>query len=169
MARMAKGGFSCLTMEETEYLIKKPHAKVWEEKNWVVEILMHTEVKAAIERHLAMALQNHMARCLPCQHCTAKNPQTRWRRRGTGAPPPSQRREPTPEPTPHLPGTPPAPTGNHYGAQRSQINILPPSSVYSHTSLPCAESFRLDAYAQDSQHNTDFNPDMLTDEETSTG
>jgi len=29
--------------------------------------------------------------------------------------------------------------------------------------------FTLDASAQDSQHNTDFDPDMLTDEGTSTG
>jgi len=39
----------------------------------------------------------------------------------------------------------------------------------SHTALPCAKFFNLDASAQDSQHDTDFNPDMLTDEGTSTG
>jgi len=41
--------------------------------------------------------------------------------------------------------------------------------MYSYTSLPCIEFFTLDAYAQDSQHHTDFDPDMLTDEELSTG
>jgi len=29
--------------------------------------------------------------------------------------------------------------------------------------------FNLDAYVQDSQHDNDFNPDMLTDEGTATG
>jgi hypothetical protein len=41
--------------------------------------------------------------------------------------------------------------------------------MYSHTSLPCAESFTLDAAAQESKHDTDFDPDMLPDEGTSTG
>jgi len=59
--------------------------------------------------------------------------------------------------------------GNNTGAQYSQIVNLPARYVYSHTSTPCAEFFTPDAYAQDSQHDTDFDPDMLTDEETSTG
>jgi len=41
--------------------------------------------------------------------------------------------------------------------------------MYSHTSLPRAEVFTLGTYAQDSQHDTDFDPDILTDEGTSTG
>jgi hypothetical protein len=32
MAKMAKGGFSCATIEETQQLIKKPCAEVQEEK-----------------------------------------------------------------------------------------------------------------------------------------
>jgi hypothetical protein len=36
MAKMAKGGFSCATIEETQYLIKKPRAEVREERNWGV-------------------------------------------------------------------------------------------------------------------------------------
>jgi hypothetical protein len=46
---------------------------------------------------------------------------------------------------------------------------LPASYAYSHTSLPCADSFTFDASAQDSEHDTDIDPDMLTDEETSSG
>jgi hypothetical protein len=41
--------------------------------------------------------------------------------------------------------------------------------MYSHISLPCAEPFTLDASAQESEHNTDFDPDMLPDEGISTG
>jgi len=40
--------------------------------------------------------------------------------------------------------------------------------MYSHSSLPCAELYTLDVYAQESQHDTDFDPDILTDKETST-
>ena len=41
--------------------------------------------------------------------------------------------------------------------------------MYSHISLPCPEIVSHDAYVQDSQHNSDIDPDMLTDEGTSTG
>ena len=54
MAKMAKGRFSCATVEETQYLIKKPHAEVREEKKRGVEFPGHKQVKAAIERHPAM-------------------------------------------------------------------------------------------------------------------
>jgi hypothetical protein len=41
--------------------------------------------------------------------------------------------------------------------------------MYSHTSLPCAESFVVDASAQEREHDSDFDPDMLPDEGISTG
>jgi len=66
-------------------------------------------------------------------------------------------------------GTPPAPTGNTSRAQCSQIVNLPASYTYSHTALSGVEFFDRDVSAQDSQHDTDFDPDMLTDEGTSTG
>ena len=172
-AKMAKGGFSRAAVEETQYLIKKPRAEVREEKKRGVEFPGHNKVKAAIARHPAMLRQNQTHGCLPCQNGTAKNPQTRWRRKGTGAPPPNRRRqqnpEPTPEPTPPLPGTPLASTSNISGDQRLEIINLPADYMYLHTSLPCAESFTLDASAQESEHDTDFDPDMLPDEGTSTG
>ena len=111
-----------------------------------------------------MLCRNQTSGCLPRQNGTAKNPQTRWRRKGTGAPPPARRRVRTPEPTPHPPGTPPAPTaptGNTSGAQHSEIVNLPAGYTYSHPALPCEEIFDDD---EDTQHDTDFHPDMLTDE-----
>jgi hypothetical protein len=68
-----------------------------------------------------------------------------------------------------LPETPPTPTGKNCAAQCSQIIHLPARYAYSHTSLPCAQCFTLDAFAQDSQNDTAFDPDILTDDETSTG
>jgi len=68
-----------------------------------------------------------------------------------------------------LPKTPLTAAGNSSAAKRAQIVNLPAGYAYSHTALPCAESFTGDASAQDSQHDTDFDPDMLTDEGTSTG
>ena len=169
MAKMAKCGFSRAAVEEMQYLIKKPRAEVREEKKRGVEFHGHNKVKAAIARHPAMLRQNQTPGCLPCQNGTAKNLQTRWRRKGKGAPPPNRHRQQNSEPTPPLPGTPLASTRNISGDQRLEIINLPAGYTYSHTSLPCSESCTLDASAQESEHDTDFDPDMLPDEGTSTG
>ena len=69
-----------------------------------------------------------------------------------------------PEPTPHPPGmppAPPAPTGNTFRTQLPEIVNLPAGYTYAHTALPFAEFFNDD---EDTQHDTDFDPDMLTDE-----
>jgi len=92
-----------------------------------------------------------------------------WRCKGTGAPPSNPPSQPTPELTPPLPGTPPGPHGEQEGAKRSQIDNLPPRYVYSHSPFPSAQFVKLDAYVQDSQHDKDHNPDMLTDQGSSTG
>jgi len=133
---MAKEGFSRAAIEETKYLIKKQRAEVREEKKQGVEFPGHKKVKAAIQRHLAMLRQNQTSGCLPCQNGTAKNPQTRWRRKGTGTAPPDRCREPTPEQTPPLPGMPPAPTANTSEVQPSQTVDLPAGYTYSHTAHP---------------------------------
>jgi hypothetical protein len=66
--------------------------------------------------------------------------------------------------------TSPAPDPARYtGDQRLEIINLPAGYGYLHTSLPFAESLTLDASAQESEHDTDFDPDMLPDEGTSTG
>ena len=116
---------------------------------------------AAIQRHPAVLRQNQTSGCLPCQNGTAMNPQTRWRGNGTCVPPPVQRGNRTPELTPPLPSKPPAPTGNTSGAQPSHILTLPARYTYLHTAVPCAEFFNDD---EDTQHDTDFDPDILTDE-----
>jgi len=87
MAKMAKEGLPCAAIEDTQQLIKKSFAKVREEKKQGSLFLRHNKVKTAIERHPAMVRETQMDGCLPCQNGTAKNPQTRWRRKGTGAPP----------------------------------------------------------------------------------
>jgi len=158
---MAKEGFSLAAIEETKYLIKKPRAEVREEKKRGVEFPGHKMVKAAIQRPPAMLRQNQTSGCLPCQNGTAKNPQTRWTRKGTGAPRPARRREWIPEPTPPPPCTPPTPTGNTSGAQTTEIINLPARCTYSHTALPWAEYFEDD---EDTEHDPDFDPDMLTDD-----
>jgi len=160
MAKMAKEGFSRAAIEETKYLIKQHRAEVREEMKRGVEFPGHKKVKAAIQRHPAMLCQNQMSGCLPCQNGTVKNLQTRWRQNGTGAPPPDQRRERTPEPIPPLPGTPPAATGNTSGVPLSQIVNLPAGYTDSLNALTWAEFFD----KEDTEHDTDFNPDRLTDE-----
>jgi hypothetical protein len=64
-------------------------------------------------------------------------------------------------PTSPPPGTLRAPTGNTSGAQPSEIVNLPAGYTYSHTALPWAEIFEDD---EDTEHDTDFDPDMLTDD-----
>jgi len=76
MAKMAKGGISRAAIEETQQLIKKPHAKVREEKKRAVEFPGHIKLNAAIKRHPAMVRENQTDGCLPCQNGTAKNPET---------------------------------------------------------------------------------------------
>ena len=88
MANMAKEGFSRAGIEERQQLIKKPGAEVREEMRRGVVVARHNNVKAAIERQPALVRENHTDSSLPCEYGTAKNPQTRWRRKGTGAPPP---------------------------------------------------------------------------------
>jgi hypothetical protein len=161
MAKMTKDAFSCAAMEELKYLIKTPRTKVREEKKRSVEFPGHKKVKDAIQRDPAMHRQNQTSGFLPCQNGTAQNPQTRWRRKGPGAPPSVRWKERTPEPTPPLPGTPPAPTGNTSGAQPSQIVSLPARYTYSHTLLPCLAFSKGD---EDTQNNTHFDPDMLIDQ-----
>jgi len=107
--------------------------------------------------------------CLPCQNGTAHNPQTSWGRKGMGGPPPKRLRQPTPKPNPHPPKAPPLPPSNNAAAHLSEIQGVPPGYVYIPTPLPSAQVFNLDAYAKDSKRDKDFNPDLLTDEGTSTG
>jgi len=168
-AKIAKEGFSRAAIENTQFLIKKPCAEVHEEKKRGVEFPGHTKLKAPRETHPAKFRQHQTAGCLRCHNGTAKNPHTRWRCQGTGAPPPDRRRQPTAEATPPLPDKPPAPTGNSCGAQWAQIVNSLAGYAYSHSSHASAECSTLDVSAQDSQHNTEFDPDMLTDEGTSTG
>jgi len=174
IAKMAKGGFSCAVVDEMLYLIKKPRAEAGLERKRAVEFPGLTKVNAVIKWHQAMLRQNETDGCLPCQNGTAYCPGARWWRKGTGASSPDRRSQLTPELTPPVPAVPllpgmqPSPTGNDAGAQHSQIINLPARYMYSHATLPCAEFFTLDAYAQDSQQDTDCDPDMLTDEGTST-
>jgi len=169
MAELAKEGLLRTAIEETQYPIKKPRAEVQEGKKRGVEFPGYAKVKAVIDRHPAMLWQNHTAGCLSCQNGAAKNPQIHWRCKGSGAPTPDRRTQQTPQPTPSAPGTPLTPTRNNSIAEGASIVNLAAGYAYSHISYPGAASFTLDASAQDSQHDTDFDPHMLSDEGTSTG
>jgi hypothetical protein len=82
MANMAKAGYSCTAIEETQHLSKKPRAIVREVQKQGVDFPRHNKVKAAIERHPAIVSENLTDGYLPGQNCTAKNPQTCWRHKG---------------------------------------------------------------------------------------
>jgi len=169
VAKMAQGRFSHGAIEETKYLITIPRVEVRQENSRGVEFPGNEKVSAAIGRHPAMHRQNQTPRCLTCLYGTAHTLQTHWRCKGTGAPPPNRRRQQTPEPMPPLPRTPPTSPGITSDAQRLEIINLPAGYAHSHTSLPCGGSFARDTSAQDSEHDTDFDPDMLPDEASCTG
>jgi len=79
MAKMAACEFSHTAVQETRYLINTPRADVPEEKQQGVESPGHKQVKAAMERHLAMLRPNHKHGCFSCQTGTVKNLLTCWR------------------------------------------------------------------------------------------
>jgi len=70
MATFAKEEFSRGAMVETQYLIRKPHAKVREQKKLGVEFPGHKKVKAVKGRHMAMLHQHYTAGRLPHQNGT---------------------------------------------------------------------------------------------------
>jgi len=116
-----------------------------------------------------MLRENQMDGCLPCQSGTAQNPQTRWRCKGTGGPPPERLRQPTPEQMPHPPKTPPVPHSNNEATHISEIEGQPPRYVYIQSPVPSAQFLNFDAYAKDRKRDKDCNPDLLGDKGTSTG
>ena len=108
-----------------------------------------------------MVRENQMDGCLPCQDVTPIHPQTRWRGKGPGTPPPDM--------APPPPRWPPAPHCDNEGYQSSPIERVPLGYVYIPTPLRNALWLNLDPYATDCNHDTDFIPDLLTAEGTSTG
>jgi len=161
IAKMAKEGFLCAAIEETQQLIKKPSAEVRQAKMRSVVFRMYNGVKDAIGGHTAMVRENQTDGSLPCQNGTAPNLQTRWRRKGTGAPPPQL--------APPRPRTPPAPPDDSEKTQSSDTEGVPPRYVYIHTPLHSAHFCNLDPYAKDRMRHNNFFPDLLTDEGQGTG
>ena len=151
IAKMAKGGISCAAIEETQQLIKKPCAEVWEEKKWGVEFPGHQKVKAGIESHPAMVYKNQPDGCLPCQNGTAKNPQTRWRRKQTAAPSPEPAAPPPGRAPP--PGTSRVPHGDSDAHESYEIEGMPSLCVYIDSSLPNTPFFNHNAYAKVSKRD----------------
>jgi hypothetical protein len=107
-----------------------------------------------MERHPAMVYSNHTAGCLQCQNVTPKNGVTRWRRKGSAAPPP--------EPAVPPPGTPPAPPGVAEGKQIYEIDGIPSRCVYMYSPLPNTQFFSYNAFAKESKHDKDNIPDLLS-------
>jgi hypothetical protein len=139
IAHMAKDNISHTAIEETKYLMKKPHTEVGKGTKWSADFPGNKTLRAAIQRHLAMLRQNQTSGCLPSKHGTAKNPQTSWRRKGTGAPPPARHIVRTPEPNPPPPDTVSANTGNPSGAPLSEIVNLLAGYTSSHRALTSVE------------------------------
>jgi len=162
-AKMAKEGFLRAAIEETKYLIKKSRAEVREEKKRGVEFPGHKKVKAAIQRHPAMLRHNQTSGCLPCQNVTAKNSAdtlVTQRNRCTPPPPrPTQSADSRADSTSARQATRP----NRYHLQSStDWNRQFAGRIYLFIYSSSLVEFSEDD--EDTEHDTDFDPDMLTDD-----
>jgi hypothetical protein len=119
-----------------------------------VEFPGHQKVKDVRERHPAMVYKNHTAGCPPCQNGTAKNSQTRWKRKRTATPPP--------QPAAPVPGTPTAPPGAAEGNESYEIEGMSSRCVYMYSSPANTQFFNHNAFAKASQRDNDFVPDLLS-------
>jgi len=156
MAKMAKEGFSCAAIEETQQLIKQPCAKVWDEMKRSVVFSRLNRMNAAIQRHPAMFHENQTYGCPPCQNGTANNRQTCWGQKSMGAP--------TPLPLPPRPRMPPAPPDDSERTGCSGTEGVPARYVHIHTPLHSCRLLNLDPYPKDHMHDIDSIPDLLTDD-----
>jgi hypothetical protein len=71
--------------------------------------------------------------------------------------------------TPSPPRTPPLPPGPTQGTLRSQTDNLPASNAYSRVSLPKTQAVNLDALAEVSVNDEQFDPFLLTYKRASCG
>jgi len=166
MAKMAKGGFLCTTIEKTQYLVNKFRTKVRKVRMLVDLFPGYWQVRAAIERHSALVCEHKTNGCLHCQYGIAKNPQTYWRCQGWHSPLPDWHRWLAPELMPLLPGTPPAPPCDNEGTQTFQMDGVPLGYVHIYTLVSKFELFNRDVYGKNSKGSEEFIPELLTDEET---
>jgi len=134
-----------------------------------VEFSGHNERKVVIQGQPDVFHQNQPNGCLPCQNDIKMDPHTSWWIKDIGAAGPEALAQPTPKQMSALPEFPTAPPGDNHGAQSSHPETLPAIYVHSQVALSTTEFCNLEAYPQDGQHQTDYNPDMLSDERTSAG
>jgi hypothetical protein len=134
IATTSKAQLLRAAIEEMKQLFWKPLAKVQEQKKRGVEFPVHKIVMAAIERHLGMVYTNQMDGCLPFHNSTAKNPQARWWRKETSAPPPTLVALAPGKPP--SPGTPPVPPGDPDGNASYELKGMPSRCVYIHSLHP---------------------------------
>jgi len=145
-----------LAIEETQYLINKPHTKVCEERMQEVGCPGHRIVKAAIERQPAMVHDNPTDGYLCYQDVTAWITLIHLRWKTTCVPLPDRCRQLTPELTPPLRGMASVPPIESVGGPGSPMEGVPPRYVYIHTPLPNAQFVNCNAYAMNSKRNSWF-------------
>jgi hypothetical protein len=124
MAKLSKGGFPRAVVEEWQHPMKKPCAKVREEKKWGFEFPWHNKVNPAILRHPTILCENQTDCWLICPNLTAKNSHTLCRRKGKGIPQPKR--------APPRPKSRPVPSDDD---ESCETDGMPPTYVYTHTLL----------------------------------
>jgi hypothetical protein len=155
---LGKGVFSCLPIEEMQFVITNARADVWVSKKQGVVFPTYRKVKAAIHRHPVMDFGNVMDACHPDQNGIAQYQQTRWTGIGMCTP--------TPKPMSSLPGMPPS---NNCCAHLSDMDGVAAWYVYLYTWLPNSKFYNHDAYAMDCNCEQKCIPDFLTYKGTTPG
>jgi hypothetical protein len=151
MGYMAKEGFFCAALEETQWIIKRPCAEVREEMKLIVQFHGDIKVNAAPERHPAMVYNTQPDAWLPYHNGTGKNTQTSWRHRDTGPLAPqsmvlSPRQSSLPKPPPVSPG-------DSDGHESDEIASTPSRMVYIYSPHSNMQFFNHNPQATDSKRN----------------
>ena len=164
---MAKHRFLRATIEESQQRITQLQAAAREQNKRCVEFLGQNKVKAVMERDLVTVCWNYTDGRLLCQHGIARNPQTGWRPKGTGLPPPVRSRRGTPHQPPFQPGMPPGQTGPNQGPRTLQTGTLPAANVDSSVPPPRFQIINLHGLTEDRINIEHFDSELLNDERTS--
>jgi hypothetical protein len=133
MAKIATGVLSHPTMKEMQQLIKKACGDVRDEMKQPVLFPGDNKVKAGIKRRPAMVRENQTDGCLPGQNGTPKHPQTNWRRKDMGVPPPPSQHAPP------RPGMPRAPHGDSERIESTKTECCHPDMCIYLLCLPAID------------------------------
>lgn len=162
-----KEGIWCAAIAEMQYLNKRPGLKCRMRGIQALTLLDIDMFRLQYKDTQVWFVKSTNCYLHP-QSGLVENLETWWRCRSMGTPPPDWSRQLTPQLTATLHGMPPVPSIDNEGSQASQVAGVSSGYVNIHNLNPKVQLSNLDANATDCKDDTDFIPDMMTNERTST-